>query len=680
VTPLEADDPGWVGNYRLLARLGAGGMGLVFLGETRGGRKVAVKLIKPAYASDRDFRERFAREVAAARQVGGFHTAAVVDADPDANPPWMVTSYIPGQSLSDAVKEQGPFSLAAVRELGAALAEGLAAIHGCGLVHRDFKPSNIIMADDGPRIIDFGVARSAGRQTITPKGVQPGTPEYMSPEHLGAGAMDARSDVFSLGSVLVFAATGHGPFEGTDSTAVMGRILYLAPNLTGLPAELRDIVSACLAKEPAGRPTLEELLAAFSGQAGPPAAGASPERGDPASATMRVAPQPAPLSWPGPDDPAEREQPAKMALAVPPLETSGRIDDAKFSPDGRFFATVSEDQTIRVWDTDSWRQVSNQPLHAIPVSQQAHGRFWLCFAAGGRTLVAYGFESGTWDIRVRQWRVSATQVVALDPLVLQSEDFAPVISPNGRYMVIARGGKLLLWDLERRRYESIVSGLAGRRTKRSVVFAADSSVMALVGFYDQVHVWHVDPCGLAQVLDLPGRREPGGDYGVTGVTFSRDLQLVAVGLKPAGAPDGAVYLWGGSPGHWAGDPQPLDQKAGEFPELTWLDGHRLAVDMTQAAASDRFVRLWDADARRAAIVPLPFPYVSPKFSPDGRLMAAVGGDRLRLWDTVTLQPAAREYRSVPGNRIRAEFSPDGRLLATVEASTAQVWRLPKSAA
>jgi WD40 repeat protein len=247
-------------------------------------------------------------------------------------------------------------------------------------------------------------------------------------------------------------------------------------------------------------------------------------------------------------------------------------------------------------------------------------------------------------------------------------------------MVIARGGKLLLWDLERRRYESILSGLSGRRTKRSVVFAADSSVMALVGFYDQVHVWHVDPCGLAQVLDLPEGREPGGDYAVTGVTFSRDLQLVAAGLKPAGAPDSAVYLWSGSPGRWVGDPQPLDRKAGESPELTWLDGHRLAVDMTQAAASDRFVRLWDADARRAAVLPLPFPYVSPRFSPDGRLMAAAGGERLSLWDTVTLRPAAPEYRSVPGNRVRAEFSPDGRLLATVEASTAQVWRLPKSAA
>ena len=227
-------------------------MGLVFLGETPGGRKVAVKLILPVYANDKDFRERFAREVAAARDVGGFHTAAVVDADPAGDPPWMVTSYIPGPSLSAAVRERGPLSLAAVRELGAALAEGLAAIHARGLVHRDFKPSNIIMAGDGPRIIDFGVAKSASQATLTPTGVmQPGTPEYMSPEHLGDRTMDARSDVFSLGSVLVFAATGHGPFDAADSTAIMGRIRYQPPNFSGLPDELRDIISACLAKDPA---------------------------------------------------------------------------------------------------------------------------------------------------------------------------------------------------------------------------------------------------------------------------------------------------------------------------------------------------------------------------------------------------------------------------------------------
>jgi serine/threonine protein kinase len=151
--PLKAEDPNYVGGYRLLERLGRGGMGQVFLAETPGRRKVAVKLIRPEFADDPDFRLRFAREVAAARQVGGFHTALVIDADADADPPWMVTAYIPGPSLAGAVVEHGPFQPDAILDLGAALAEGLSAIHDCGLVHRDFKPSNIILGDDGPRIL-----------------------------------------------------------------------------------------------------------------------------------------------------------------------------------------------------------------------------------------------------------------------------------------------------------------------------------------------------------------------------------------------------------------------------------------------------------------------------------------------------------------------------------------------
>ena len=165
VEPLGVSDPRQVGAYRLLGRLGAGGMGQVFLGESPGGRKVAVKLVLPQHAADAEFRQRFAREVAAARQVGGFHTALVVDADPDADPPWMVTAYVPGPSLDAAIRQNGPLGTEDVRRLGAALAEGLAAVHACGLVHRDLKPSNIILAEDGPRIIDLA---SPGPRTQPP--------------------------------------------------------------------------------------------------------------------------------------------------------------------------------------------------------------------------------------------------------------------------------------------------------------------------------------------------------------------------------------------------------------------------------------------------------------------------------------------------------------------------------
>ena len=238
-------------------------MGQVFLGASPGGRKVAVKLIRPEYAGDVEFRRRFAREIEAARQVGGFHTAMVVDADPDADPPWMVTAYIPGPSLAEAVARDGPLSEAAVRELGAALAEGLTAIHACGLIHRDLKPGNIILAADGPRIIDFGVARAVNASALTTMNAVIGTYGYMSPEQLGRRELSPRIDIFALGGVLVFAATGHGPFDAPDLPAVIGRILSEPPDLSPLAGSLRDVISACLDKEPGSRPALDDLLAYF---------------------------------------------------------------------------------------------------------------------------------------------------------------------------------------------------------------------------------------------------------------------------------------------------------------------------------------------------------------------------------------------------------------------------------
>jgi tetratricopeptide (TPR) repeat protein len=263
---LEPDDPVNVGAYRLVGKIGAGGMGAVYLGVSPGGRKVAVKLIRPDYARDNGFRERFAREVEAARRVGGFHTAQVVDADPLADPPWMVTAFIPGLSLQAAVSSAGPLGPDEARALWAGLAEGLAAIHACGLVHRDVKPSNVILGDDGPRIIDFGIARMAGTSTMTASGAMLGTFAYMSPEQVRGEPAGTGSDVFSLAGTLVFAATGHSPF-GTGTTAsVVYRIANEAPNLAGLPGDalFRRLIARCLAKDPAERPPLAEILAELS--------------------------------------------------------------------------------------------------------------------------------------------------------------------------------------------------------------------------------------------------------------------------------------------------------------------------------------------------------------------------------------------------------------------------------
>jgi serine/threonine protein kinase len=268
VDPLQAGDPLYVGAYRLTARLGAGGMGRVFLGVSPGGRKVAVKLMHPEHSADSGFRQRFAREVAAARQVGGFHTAPVVDADPAADPPWMVTAYIPGLSLEQVVRSAGPLDPAALRALGAGLAEGLSAVHAAGLIHRDLKPGNVIMAEDGPRIIDFGIARALDAASLTTSGVLIGTFSFMSPEQVRGQRLGPESDIFSLGGVLAYAATGHGPFDSATIPAIIHRIAMGPPDLGSLSGPLRGVISACLAKDPADRPTLDQLLGFLSGGPG----------------------------------------------------------------------------------------------------------------------------------------------------------------------------------------------------------------------------------------------------------------------------------------------------------------------------------------------------------------------------------------------------------------------------
>ncbi|MFI0369810.1 serine/threonine-protein kinase [Actinomadura sp. 1N219] len=267
--PLQADDPRAVGGYALSARLGGGGMGQVYLGRSPGGRPVAVKLVRPEYGDDPQFRRRFAAEVEAARRVGGFFTAQVVDADPDADRPWLVTAYVPGPSLQAAVDELGPLPARAVRVLGAGLAEGLAAVHSCGLVHRDLKPGNVILAPDGPRVIDFGIVRALESASGTATGAITGTVAYMSPEQArGDRDIGPAADVFALGSVLAFASTGSAPFGRGQAHAVLYRIVREEPDLDGVPAELRDLIGACLAKDPADRPALPDVLERCAGAAG----------------------------------------------------------------------------------------------------------------------------------------------------------------------------------------------------------------------------------------------------------------------------------------------------------------------------------------------------------------------------------------------------------------------------
>ncbi|MBB1254524.1 protein kinase, partial [Streptomyces sp. OF3] len=266
---LAADDPRTIGEYRLLRRLGAGGMGRVYLGRSPGGRTVAVKVVHAQFAADEQFRSRFRREIAAARRVGGDWTAPVLDADPDAATPWVATGYVAGPSLHDAVVAHGPLPEHSTRAAVAGLAEALDAVHRLGLVHRDVKPSNVLLTLDGPRLIDFGIARATdATASLTGTGVSIGSPGFMSPEQVLGREAATASDVFSLGAVLVFAATGQGPFPGESSASLLYKVVHEEPELGALHGELRELAAACLAKEPSARPPVADIVRRLAGDGG----------------------------------------------------------------------------------------------------------------------------------------------------------------------------------------------------------------------------------------------------------------------------------------------------------------------------------------------------------------------------------------------------------------------------
>jgi outer membrane protein assembly factor BamB len=284
--PLGAEDPRVIGEFRLHALLGSGGMGRVYLASSPGGRAVAVKVVHPRLARDAAFLDRFRREVAAAQAVNGGYAAPVVAAGPDDHPPWLATAYVAGPSLQEVVTETGPLPEDAVLKLAAGLAEALRDIHDTGLVHRDLKPANVLLAEDGPRVIDFGIARAMDGTVLTSAGSVLGTPSFMSPEQAQAQPTGPASDVFSLGGVVYFAATGDSPFGSGNPAVMLYRIVHTEPDLDRLPPRVRDLAAACLAKDPARRPAPAELAFAPLGVA---PAGESPDAFWPAPVALIIA-------------------------------------------------------------------------------------------------------------------------------------------------------------------------------------------------------------------------------------------------------------------------------------------------------------------------------------------------------------------------------------------------------
>lgn len=260
--PLTAKDPRIIGEFRLRARLGAGGMGHVFLGFSMAGRAAAVKVIRPELARDQAFLSRFRNEVAAARAVTAIYTAPVLAAGPDDRPPWLASAFVPGPALDTVIRTHGPLPEPALWRLAAGLAEALLAIHSCGVVHRDLKPANVLLAEDGPRVIDFGISKAANGATTTSAGLI-GTPGFMSPEQAEGRSVGPPSDLFSLGCVLCYAAAGQPPFGADNAVAMLYRVVHAQPDLQAVPARMREIIAGCMAKEPEARPPLPVVTEAI---------------------------------------------------------------------------------------------------------------------------------------------------------------------------------------------------------------------------------------------------------------------------------------------------------------------------------------------------------------------------------------------------------------------------------
>jgi WD40 repeat protein len=706
VNPLKTGDPELVGGYRLLGRLGVGGMAQVFLGTSPGGRKVAVKLIRPEYADDAEFRRRFAREIAAARQVGGFHTAAVVDADPDADPPWMVTAYIPGPSLSEAVGQNGPLDPAQVRELGAALAEGLTAIHACGLIHRDLKPGNIILGPDGPRIIDFGIARTANSSALTTVNALIGTYGYMAPEQLGRKQVTFRSDLFALGGVLVFAATGHGPFDADELPAVIGRILSEPPDLSPLVGPLHDILDACLDKDPVNRPDLAGLIAYFSGpgQAPPHPAVVPGQRAplpgdvptsvpgqdrtalpgddgprwsgtalvDPAGATATMVGLPAANTTVAPGDPAG------ILLACSPLiGHSGPITRVAFSPDGKFLATASTDGRVRLWDTGSWRQagpdLSPEQPHRVPDTGFAH----LVFTPDSRALLAkppgtsavFGWQIGSWR-----------------PLSSPVRTWARFISPDGRFLAAEGSGAPALWEWDGDALRHVPFPLQPKTSWRMgflIAFSPDGGLVAATDPGDDIGLWETRTRQRRQVLRRYSRSfDPSGKALVpyslsTAVISPGGGFLAALGLArdSRNANFRFLKLWDIGDGHRRG------RRLVERTTATALSRWHLAFaadGSTLASTFDGRLRLWDTAGLTPTELGDPGEDALLAFAAGSSMLAEAGRFRLRLWDTAAgvLAAAGPTVKTARDAISGVAFSPDGLLLATAEGSAARVWHVP----
>jgi WD40 repeat protein len=652
-------------------------MGRVYLGESPGGRQVAVKVVLAEHARSTEFRERFAREIAAAKRVGGFHTAQVVDANPDADPPWMVTAYIEGRPLDVVVRENGPLDGPGLRALAAALAEGLAAIHACGLVHRDLKPTNILMAKDGPRIIDFGVARAANATELTGTGGVVGTPSFMSPEQIDARPVGPESDLFSLGSVLAYAATGRPPFSAPNFSALSHGILAKDPDLETIPGPLQGVIGACLAKDPALRPTAAGLLQIIGDITGP-----VPGTGPP---DCPVGPLPRSVTPPplAGRDPVTRSRPAdrlRPQLQVSPARGSWSLVAA--DPAGRWIASADGDGTITVWDAASRLPIRSWPARTRVRALAASPGNWLATSGEDKAVRVWDVETGSacghadgvggaralaldWprgllatggeDRGVQVWDVTdPREPVVLAEVPASTGATAIAFDVGGAvHFTHSTAALALSWDAAADQWTTVTSdSLPGLGPLRAAAVAAGTRLTAMIDkARGELHLMRGDPAGPQPLA--------GADAIVAGVAFAGS------GLLVMGGTDGALHAWDERRQAMRTVSASAD---GRITALTATrDGARVAachearrVTVYQVA-NGSLMRLWTVDCG-GGLVPA---VAGMAFSPDGSVLVTAGS-AARVWNAANGTAAGTLPESARGMRAIA-FDRSGRRVAAAGA-------------